>query len=192
MNPDSPYPWFVVGVRANFERNVSLNFQEKGYEVFLPLYRTRRKWSDRHREIEVPLFTGYTFCRFDPARRLPILQTPGVMNVVGSKATGPIPVADAEIAAIRALLKSDLPVGPWPFMREGTHVTVERGPLSGVEGIITEVKSKYRLIVSVSLLQRSVYAEIDRDWVVPRTSRESASGGRGIEQSLGSGRNVNG
>jgi transcription antitermination factor NusG len=164
------FPWFVVAVRVNFERAVSLSFQEKGYDVFLPLYRTRRKWSDRSKQIDVPLFTGYTFCRFDPARRLPILQTPGVITIVGSKTTGPIPVNDGEIEAVQALVNSNLPVGPWPFLREGSMVRVEDGPLSGLEGIVITMKANWRLIVSVSLLQRSVYAEIDRDWVVPRQS----------------------
>jgi transcription antitermination factor NusG len=163
-------PWYVVVVRANFERVSSLRFQEKGYETYLPLYRARRKWSDRSKEVEVPLFAGYTFCRFDADHRLPILQTPGVKSIVGTKTTGPIPVDETEINAVRAMLDSELPVGPWPFLGEGNFVTVERGPLAGVEGIVVEVKNNFRLVVSVSLLQRSVYAEIDRDWVVPRTA----------------------
>jgi transcription antitermination factor NusG len=161
-------PWYVVVVRTNFERVTSLRFQEKGYDTFLPLYRAQRKWSDRRKEIEVPLFSGYTFCRFDAAHRLPILQTPGVVSIVGTKATGPIPVDENEIKAVRTMLDSELPVGPWPFLREGNFVSVERGPLAGVEGIVVEVKSNFRLVVSVSLLQRSVFAEIDREWVVPR------------------------
>jgi transcriptional antiterminator NusG len=168
MNSVSPFPWYVVAVRPNFERSASLHLHAKGYETFLPLYRVHRKWSDRSKEIEVPLFSGYTFCRFDPRQRLPILQVPGVVSILGFTGAGPLPVDEAEIEAVRTLLRSDLPVGPWPFLREGNFVTVERGPLTGVEGIVIEVKSKYRLVVSISLLQRSVYAEIDCDWVVPR------------------------
>ena len=168
----SQFPWFVVAVRVNYERAVSVSFQEMGFPVFLPLYRVRRKWSDRTKEVEVPLFAGYTFCRFDPSRRLPILQTPGVITIVGSNATGPVPVDDNEIEEIRALVGSDLPVGPWPFVREGSLARVEHGPLAGFEGIVIEVKSKYRLIVSVPLLQRSIFAEIDREWVVPIAPHE--------------------
>jgi transcription antitermination factor NusG len=164
------YPWYVVVVRSNFERAACLCFQEKGYETYLPLYRARRKWSDRTKEIEAPLFGGYMFCRFDASQRLPILQTPGVVSIVGTKTTGPVAVDEAEIVAVRKMLDSQLPVGPWPFLHEGNFVTVERGPLAGVEGRVVEVKSRFRLVVSVSLLQRSVYAEIDRDWVVPRGS----------------------
>jgi transcriptional antiterminator NusG len=164
------HPWYVVRVRSNFERNVSQSFEDKGYETFLPLYRTRRTWSDRTKEIDLPLFSGYTFCRFDAAKRLPVLQTPGVVSIIASSATGPIPVDDCEIEAVRAMIQAGLPVGPWPFLAKGDYVTVERGPLTGVEGLIVQVKANYRLVVSISLLQRSVYAEIDRDWVVPRVN----------------------
>ncbi len=175
MNGNTQFPWYVVAVRPNRERATSLVLQEQGYEVFLPVYRVRHKWSDRLKEIEVPLFSGYTFCRFDPRHRLPILQVPGVVSILGFPGAGPAPVDETEIDALRILLRSDLAVGPWPFLREGNFVTVERGPLSGVEGIIVEVKSKCRLVVSVSLLQRSVYAEIDRDWVVAHQSCQLAT-----------------
>lgn len=160
------FPWYVVRVRSNFERTATLSFQEKGYETYLPAYTSRRMWSDRTREIEAPLFPGYVFCRFNPYLRLPILQTPGVVSVISSP-TGPIAVDESELDAVRTLLQAKLPVGPWPFLRAGQCVAVERGPLKGVEGIVLEVKSHFRLVVSISLLQRSVYAEIDRDWVRP-------------------------
>ena len=171
MTANPPFPWYVLAVRSNFERSASQSLADKGYETFLPQYRVRRKWSDRSKEIELPLFSGYTFCRFDSRQRLPILQAPGVISILGFTGTGPIPVDEAEIAAVRTLLDSNLPVGPWPFLRAGSFVTVERGPLTGVEGIVVEVKTKFRLVVSVSLLQRSVSVEIDRDWVVPHETR---------------------
>jgi transcription antitermination factor NusG len=170
MNQDPPLSWFVVAVRSNYERSVSLSLSDRGYETYLPLYRSRRNWSDRNKAVEVPLFTGYTFSRFDPWKRLPILQIPGVREIIGSKSTGPIPVDEREINAVRAMLSSSLPVGPWPYLHEGQFVAIERGPLTGVEGIILEVKAKFRLVVSVSLLNRSVYAEIDREWVRPIAS----------------------
>jgi len=163
----SRFPWYVVRTRSNFERAASLSLQEKGYETFLPVYRSRRKWADRTKEIEVPLFAGYTFCRFDASRRLPILQTPGVTSILGHSTTGPIPVEESEVAAINTMLRTELPVGPWPFLREGQYVRVERGPLTGLEGFVIQVKAHFRLVVSVSLLQRAVYAELDREWIRP-------------------------
>jgi transcription antitermination factor NusG len=158
--------WYALRVRSNFEWAVNAVLTGKEYEAFLPTYRTRRRWSDRTKEVDAPLFRGYTFCRFDATRRLPILTTPGVVSIIGSSA-GPIEVDEREIASVRAMVASGVLVGPWPFLREGQYVAVERGPLTGVEGIIISFKGQYRLVVSVSLLQRSVAVEIDRDWVRP-------------------------
>jgi transcription antitermination factor NusG len=162
--------WYALRVRSNFEWAVNAVLTGKEYEAFLPTYRTRRRWSDRMKEVEAPLFRGYTFCRFDATRRLPILTTPGVVSIIGS-AAGPIQVDEREIASVRGMVASGVVVGPWPFLREGQFVTVEHGPLAGVEGIIVSFKSQYRLVVTVSLLQRSVAVEIDRDWVRPTSLR---------------------
>jgi transcription antitermination factor NusG len=160
------FPWFALRVRSNAEKIVHAALLRKQYESFLPTYRSRRRWSDRVKELDAPLFPGYTFCRFDAAKRLPILTTPGVVSIVSS-GQGPIAVDEGELASVRSMLLSGAVVGPWPFLREGEYVSVERGPLAGVEGIIVSVKNQYRLVVSVSLLQRSVAVEIDRDWVRP-------------------------
>ncbi len=167
----SALAWYAIQVRSNFEQTVNAALLGKSYEAFLPTYRTRRRWSDRVKEMDAPLFKGYTFCRFDASRRLPILTTPGVVSIVGSSCSGPIEVDPREIASVRGMVASGAVVGPWPFLREGQFVAVERGPLSGVEGIVVYFKSQYRLVVSVSLLQRSVAVEIDRDWVRPVSNR---------------------
>jgi transcription antitermination factor NusG len=139
----------------------------KGYEEFLPLYRSRRRWSDRVKELDLPLFPGYLFCRFDVHDRLlPILTTPGVISIVGAGKT-PIAVPDEEIATVQAILRSGLPSRPWPCLTAGSKVLIERGPLAGIEGIALRVDKTFRLVVSVLLLQRSVAVEIERDWVRP-------------------------
>jgi transcription antitermination factor NusG len=139
----------------------------KGYEEFLPIYTSRRRWSDRVKKIDVQLFPGYLFCRFDPQDRLvPVLTTPGVIGIVGAGKT-PIPVAPEEIEAVKTVLRSGLAVQPWPSLGVGSRIFIEDGPLAGLEGTVTNDDKIYRLIVSVSLLQRSVAVEIDRDWVRP-------------------------
>jgi transcription antitermination factor NusG len=145
---------------------VSTTLRGKGYQEFFPLYRSRRRWSDRTKELELPLFPGYSFCQFDVNDRLPILTTPGVIGIVGAGKI-PVPVDDDEIEAIRTILRSGLVAQPWPFLRVGSKVYIEGGPLAGLEGIVTSTDKVYRLIVSVSLLQRSVAVEIDREWARP-------------------------
>ena len=159
-------PWYALQVRPRFEKMIATNLLNKGYEGFLPLYRKRSRWSDRIKEVQLPLFSGYLFCRFDVNKRLPILKTPGVIQVVGIGKV-PHPVEDSEIKALQSIVISGLQAEPRSYLNIGQKVRVEVGPLAGIEGILTAIKGSNRLIVSVSLLQRSVSVEIDESWVIP-------------------------
>ena len=154
--------WFALHVRTRFEKVVARNLKGKGYEEFLPLYQRTNRWSDRTKQIELPLFPGYVFCRFNPVQRLPILTTPGVNAIVGLGKTI-MPVEEYELDNIRSILKSDSYCEPWPFLEVGQRVRVQHGPLAGTEGIVTMLKNTCRLVISVNLLQRSVAVEIERD-----------------------------
>jgi|SRR5947209_1462486 len=158
--------WFALRVRSNSEKVTTEHLKARGFLPFLPLYRSRRTWSNRVKDLDLPLFPGYVFCRFVVTNRLPIVSAPGVVGIVGA---GRIPIAlDArEIEAIRKVAGSGLPAEPWPYLKAGQIVRVDHGSLKDLEGILLDVKSKQRLLVSVSLLQRSVTVEIDRDWVSP-------------------------
>jgi len=166
------FPWFALQVRTRYERNVASHLAGKGFEWFLPTYQSRRKWSDRMKELSLPLFPGYLFCRFDPQDRLPILKTPGLISIVGT-ARVPTAVDETEILALRQLVSSEFPRQPWPFLQIGQRVRIEQGPLCGLEGILTRHKGKDRLVLSVTLLQRSIAVELDGTWVTPiQTNRQ--------------------
>jgi transcription antitermination factor NusG len=165
------FPWFAIQVRARYEQGVSEHLGGKGYERFLPLYKCRKRWSDRIKEVEAPLFPGYLFCRINLQDRLPILKTPGVIQIVGFNRT-PIAVDESEVEAIQRMVASGIPNQPWPFLAAGDRVRIESGPLSGLEGILVDFKGKHRLVLSVTLLQRSVAVEIDSAFV---TSLRSSS-----------------
>jgi transcription antitermination factor NusG len=165
------FPWFAIHVRSRFEQGVAEHLEGKGYEWFLPLYKCRKRWSDRIKEVEAPLFPGYLFCRINPQDRLPILKTPGVIQIVGYNRT-PIAVDELEVQAIQRMVASGIPNQPWPFLAAGDRVRIESGPLSGLEGILVEFKGNHRLVLSVTLLQRSVAVEIDSAFV---TSLRSSS-----------------
>ncbi len=78
----------------------------------------------------------------------------------------PTPVSDAEIATIQTMVVSRLMITPWPYLRSGQHVQIKRGPLAGIDGIVAKSEDgKPRVVVSVTLLQRSVAAEVERDWI---------------------------
>jgi transcription antitermination factor NusG len=167
---DDGRSWFAVRTKTTHEKRVAslLGYQE--YECFLPVYTSRRRWSDRIKEVELPLFPGYVFCRLDIHARGPVLMTPSVMDIAGI-AGKPIAIDDDEIGAIQRIHRSGLGAAPHPFLRAGQTVRIEGGSLDGLEGIIIEdARRRNRLVVSVTLLQRSVAVEIDNAWVTPISS----------------------
>jgi transcription antitermination factor NusG len=151
------------------EKRIAEMLDQKGYELFLPLHRVRRWWSDRIKEVEQPLFPGYLFCRFAAPARAGILKTEGVARVVGIGCV-PMPIDEHEIRAIQQAVSSGLEVQPHAFLAAGQRVRIESGPFEGVEGLIVEVRSRHRLILAISLLQRAISVEIDSAWVVPASS----------------------
>lgn len=159
------FPWFAIHCRSRREKMVSEALQSQGYEDFLPLHIVKRRWSDRTKELEQPLFPGYLFCRLDFEKRLPVLQVPGVVSIVGFGAA-PFPVKQEEVEAVQAVLRSGLHLSRWSGVPIGTPVEIETGPLAGVRGTLVEFKRQQQLVVSVTLLQRSVAVEID-----PATAR---------------------
>lgn len=158
--------WYALQVRPHFEKIVTRHLQHKGFSEYLPLYKPRRRWSDRVKEMDLPLFSGYTFCKFDVQQKLQILVAPGVLSIVGIGRT-PTPISDKEIASIERVVQSGLQYEPWPFTKVGQAGVVAKGSLAGLEGIAVEVKATFRLVVSLPLLQRSVAVEIERDCVEP-------------------------
>jgi transcription antitermination factor NusG len=158
------WPWFAILTRTGREKSAASLLENSGYECYLPVSKLVRRWSDRTKKIEVPLFPGYLFCRMNPYDRLPVLITPGVIHIVGVGKT-PIAVEEDEIAAIQRVGKSSLATMPWPYLRVGHTARIEEGPLKGLMGIVVKVKSGMKLVLSVSLLQRSVAVEIDRRWI---------------------------
>ena len=139
---------------------------QRDYSEFLPMYRARRRWSDRYQDVDVPLFPGYVFCRLNVNNRLPVLMVPGVMHIVGIGKV-PLPVEEQEIASIQAVVSSGILLQPCPFLKVGQTVRIEEGPLRNVQGILTEFDGAQKLILSITLLQRSLAVSIPRHAVRP-------------------------
>ena len=166
LSATSDHPWYALRVKPRHEKSTAGFLRNKGYTEFLPLYTSTRRWSDRIQKVELPLFHGYLFCRFDFGDRLPILKTPGVLQIVG---TGQLahPVHEHEITALQAVVKSGLLMQPWPFLKVGQRVIIQDGPLRNVEGLVADIRDPRHLIVSITLLQRSVAVCIERNWIRP-------------------------
>jgi len=174
MDQQDDFQWYAVQVRSQHEDLVARHLRVRGMEAFLPLYKERHRWSDRFVEIDVPLFPGYVFSQFNPLNRLPVLTVPGVVHIVG---TGKklLPVDKTEIDAIQAAVRSEVPRQPWPFLQIGNKVKIEFGPLCGIEGILLAHRGHQRLVLSITLLQRSVAVQIDEEWVRPLSPAKPSS-----------------
>jgi transcription antitermination factor NusG len=160
--------WYALHVHARKEQLVASQLQTRNLECFLPTYKSLRKWSDRTKEIQQALFPGYVFCRFDYENRQPVVMTTGVTQVVGTGKVA-IPIADCEIQALQVAVSSGIPAQPWPYLRTGEYVQVNYGHLTGLQGILVNFKGNHRVVLSVTLLQRSLALEVELDWLSPIT-----------------------
>lgn len=176
-------PWYALRVRSNYERVAAYHLRQRGFEEFSPCYKTAKRWSDRKKVTETSLFPGYVFCRLDAQNRLPVLTIPGVVGLL-SFGDGPTSIPDAELESVRTMVQSGLLVTPWPFLEVGQRVLIEHGPLTGVEGLVEQVKGTFRVVVSIPILQRAVSTEVDRDWVRPIKPSKNEESTRNSEAAL--------
>jgi transcription antitermination factor NusG len=155
----SPESWFALRVRSRSEIAVSSLLTQKGFESYAPTYSDVRKYSDRTRNFQAPLFPGYVFCRFDPADRLTIVSTPAVQHILstGGRLAS---IALEEIDSVRRAAAVST-ARPHPYLSIGQKVRVQSGALCGVEGFLVSRKGGQRLVISADLLQRAISVELD-------------------------------
>ena len=161
-NRSGAYPmcrWYAAYTCAHHEKHVARQLEEKNINCFLPLYRSVRRWKDREKELELPLFPGYVFVQAAPEERLRVLQTSSVVRFV-SFGGQPAALDDGEVEGLRNGVANGIKVEPCPFLKVGQRVRVKHGPLAGVEGILVRKKDNLRLVLSVDLLMRSVAVEV--------------------------------
>jgi transcription antitermination factor NusG len=160
------FDWWAIYTRHQHERTVAESLTANGFELFLPLYESQRRWKDRTKTLLLPLFPCYVFVRGGLERRLDVLKTPGVFMVV-STAGNVATIPDADIDAIRRTIDGPFQVEPHPFLRCGERMRVKYGPLEGIEGVLIRKKNSCRLVLSVDMLAQSVAVEIDAADVEP-------------------------
>jgi transcription antitermination factor NusG len=165
IHVNTEQPWFAIQTKPRSEKKVDYLLRQKGYECFAPTYYQNRKWSDRTVKVHFPLFPMYVFCRLSSSVLGKVISTPGVLRIVGFSGK-PAEVAIEEIEALQLLAQSNLLREPWKYLPDGTRVLVESGPLSGIHGITCQGENSRRLIISVTLLQRSVAVQLDENTVV--------------------------
>jgi transcription antitermination factor NusG len=166
--------WFALTVGPSHERRAERSLLNQGFEAYLPVYRVRRQWSDRVKNLDAVLFPGYVFCRFTYEDRLRVLSSAGVRSVV-TTGKAPAPVDEEEISAVRSLLASGRPPLPWPYLRIGQKVVIRDGPFASLRGVVVRAKDCWRVVVSVEALNCSVSVEVDAELVAPVAASYASS-----------------
>ena len=169
---EQPY-WYAIQTRSRHEKVVRDQLAAKSIQHLLPLWRKRSMWKDRVRFVDIPLFSGYLFGHFALQDRITILDTVGVVRLVGMQGR-PLPIPEEQIAAIHTMMEQRLPYNPHPYLVEGARVRIKRGLMAGTEGIFITKKHKHRLVISVDLIQQAVAVDVDEMDVEPIDSPESA------------------
>ena len=153
--------WYSIRTRYRFERKVTAQLQNKGMQTFLPLLEEFHRWSDRRQSVYVPLFSGYTFVRFELSAglRMDLLHTEGVIGLIsfGGEAT---PIPAKQIDDLQKLLSGKIPCSLHAFLKLGQHVRIRGGCLDGLEGILEQQGDK-NLVISIESIQRAVAITIE-------------------------------
>jgi transcription antitermination factor NusG len=153
--------WYVMHTKCHHEKNVALRLGIKGFEPFVPVRSIMRRWKDRKKMVEFPLFPGYVFVRMPLIRKKDAVQIPGVVTIVGQGR--PESIDTREIDAIRTITQAEFQYDPYPYLFSGMEVEVIRGPLKHVRGILCEKKNKHRLVINIEMINNSVATEIDAE-----------------------------
>jgi transcription antitermination factor NusG len=163
--------WFAVHTRSRYEKKVFSYLVGKEIEAFLPMYPSVRRWSDRRKQLMLPLFSGYLFVRFlwTPENRLQVLKTPGVVRIIGDD-DNPLPIPEEQIFAVQRMLAGRMDLQPYPYMDLGQRVEIRHGCLKGLRGILVRKKNSLRFVISVDMIRQSVAIEIGVEDLEPLPS----------------------
>ena len=159
-------PWYVAHVASRHEKQVARQLEEQRINHFLPLYRSVRRWKDRRKELEMVLFPGYIFVQLDLREKLRVLKLPGVVRFV-SFGGNPAPLAEGEINPLLQGIRAGVMAEPHPYLKVGRRVRVKHGAFKGAEGILVRRKDKFRVVLSIDLIMRSVSVEVDESDIEP-------------------------
>jgi transcription antitermination factor NusG len=164
--PSLEQHWYAAYTCANHEKRVAAEVEARDVEHFLPVYASVRRWKDRRVSLELPLFPGYVFVRLALRDQVRVLQIPSVVRLVGFNGQ-PAALPDEEMEILRSGLSQRLRAEPHPFLTVGRRVRITGGPFAGLEGILQRKKNSLRVVVSLSLIQRSVAVDVDVADVAP-------------------------
>ena len=156
--------WYALYTKSRHEKFVESCLKMKGIEAYTPKITLRRRWSDRIKYIEEPLFKSYCFAKFSLLDKNKVVTQQGVVKVVNFNGVY-TPVPESVINSLRIALANKIKVDPFPYFKEGDRVVIKKGPLKGLEGYIIEKRNKNTtLVISVEAIASSVKCTIDADY----------------------------
>jgi transcription antitermination factor NusG len=178
-NPHSQALWYAGYTAARHEKRVAKHLAQRGVEHFLPLYETIRHWNNGRHRVQFPLFPGYVFVRIALGERRRVLEVPGFVRLVGFRGI-PCPLPESDINTMREGLSAGVLAEPYRYLTAGTRVEIRSGPLQGMTGILLRRQNKYRVVLSIDLIQRSMVVEVDASEVIPVRTKSTWSVPKGI------------
>ena len=169
-DPAGQENWYIVWTAARAEKQVEMRIAAQGLEPWLPKFTERRKWSDRWRDVVLPLFPGYIFARGVPAQLHSLLRTPGVLSIV-KNAGRPAVLSDAFVLTLRRATETP-GVAASPLTEDFSYavddeVIVREGPLAGLRGIVQHVRNGHRIVVWIEQVGRGVAFTVGATLVSP-------------------------
>lgn len=167
--------WYAGYTSARHEKRIAEHFVQRGIEHFLPLYETIHRWNNGRHRVHLPLFPGYIFVRIGLREKLRVLEVPGFVRLVGFNSL-PCALPDSDINKMMEALSKGVLAEPYPYLTGGTRVEIRNGPLQGMTGILVRRRTKYRVVISVDLIMRSMIVEVEAGDVAPVRSQLSALG----------------
>ncbi|MGA1983120.1 MAG: UpxY family transcription antiterminator [Acidobacteriaceae bacterium] len=158
--------WYVVYTLPQHEKSVVKRLELRGVESFLPVYESVRVWKNRQRmNIVVPLFPNYVFVHIGRRERATVLQTNGVLQIVGNNRE-PIAVADSEIDLLRSGFRGRT-LQPYCELVLGERVRIKNGVMHGVEGILVRKNKSLRFVLTLQLINQHAAVEVDAQDLEP-------------------------
>jgi len=158
--------WYAVYTWARHEKRVKDQLDVRQIRCALPLYRVVRRWSDRRKEVELPLFPSYIFVHLPPSGRGRVLEIPGVVSFVSLHGK-PLPLPQDQIGPFLCSSGEGIRLEPHPYLQVGRNVRLRSGAMAGLEGTLLRKKEGLRLVISIEMLMRSVAVEVDATDVEP-------------------------
>jgi len=152
--------WYALSTRARHEKKVHAQLVQKGIISFLPLQTFHRRWSDRYKKVQEPLFSCYVFVKIALKDRLRALQTDGAVRLVSFNGV-PATIPESQINAIKGILENHIPIERVDYLIPGQRIEVIQGPLRGSTGILAEIKNRQRLVIRIDSIMQAISVDID-------------------------------